>query len=74
MKKSLYLFLLLLPFIITGDNKTYNRQLVINLWNKTVGEITEIKKEFEKVAEKYELTVRLQNIPEMEVKWEKRKK
>lgn len=69
MKEKILFGLLLLPLLLFGDTKTYNQQIVINLWNKDLKEITKIKRAFEEVARKYELEIQIQNIPESDIKW-----
>ena len=69
MKNKLLIILLFLPLLLLGDSKTYNKQLVINLWNKNLGETTEIKKAFDEVANKYGLEVQIENIPDNDINW-----
>ncbi len=72
-KKIIFTIFLFLPFLLLGESETYNQQIVINLWNKNLKEITEIKKVIENAVEKFNLEVKLQDIPEIEIEWEKRK-
>jgi hypothetical protein len=69
--RKLLLFLLFLPLLLTGDEKKYNQQVIINIWGKTAKEINIIKTDIERTAQKYGLDVILQNIPEIDVKWQK---
>lgn len=55
------------------EGQKYDRQLVIKLWDKSAGEITLMKADFERVAKKYNLKVEIQNIPETDKQWRKLK-
>lgn len=71
--KRLLVILLFFPMLLIGDEQKYNKQLVIPLYDKTLKELTIIKEDFDKVAEKHGLTVSIQNISELELKWQRLK-
>jgi hypothetical protein len=81
MKKfSLFISIIILlvsfgMLVIIADEKKYDQRLTIDVYDKTLKEVTTIKEEFEKIAVKYNLTVTISPIPkeekEMRSKWQK---
>ncbi|MFA5715094.1 MAG: hypothetical protein WC998_05115 [Candidatus Paceibacterota bacterium] len=59
--------------VIIADGKKYDQRLTIDVYDKTLKEVTTIKEELGKIAVKYNLTVTMSSISkeekEMRNKW-----